>query len=253
MKFLNVIRDMRPVQKGEPFAAGRAEAAYLAFTGEQGRAPSVDNLSIARVGDGPAGSLWHVMDAHGSIYVFCRDGQPGPGEVLAVYPAAGADVLVSESAPKLAAVLRTIPAADAGAAILDWLTRDANPTGRPGYKIVKTGGDRRYTLGVVYPAGDVDAHGDTADEQTVEGAAWRFLAESRDVGVMHADGTGGAGVVVESYIYRGPAWDQDGQAIRPGDWLAGVVWDEPAWELIRSGDLVGFSLQGWARREDEGE
>jgi hypothetical protein len=118
---------------------------------------------------------------------------------------------------------------------------------------------QRYTLSVVYPANQVDAHGDTMTQDELEKAAWRFMSKesvSRRVGLMHEDGTTGAGTVVESFIYRGDPWtvkDIGGttQTVSPGDWLMGIVWDEDAFAAIESGELTGLSLQGFAARSEE--
>lgn len=115
-------------------------------------------------------------------------------------------------------------------------------------KIVKAEEERRYTLAVAYPANEVDAHGATMTPEDLEQAAWDFLRKSRKIGLMHKAGTDGAGEVVESYIYRGPPWEINGERVEPGDWLLGVVWTPEAWELIRKGELTGFSIQGWGRK-----
>ena len=113
---------------------------------------------------------------------------------------------------------------------------------------------KRYTLGVVYSPNDgPDAHGDTMSAEEVEKAAWKFLHKAK-VGLMHEDGTEGAGTVVESYVYRGKPWtlkDVGGeeQTIREGDWLLGVVWEPEAWASIQKGLITGYSLQGWATQE----
>jgi hypothetical protein len=108
--------------------------------------------------------------------------------------------------------------------------------------------EQRYTLGVAYPVGQIDAHGDTVDEQEIERAAWEYM-QTPVVGLMHRFGTEGAGRVVESYISRAPTWEMGGQAVNPGDWLLGVIWDEAAWAAIKAGGITGFSMQGWAERE----
>lgn len=134
----------------------------------------------------------------------------------------------------------------------------ATPIARaePGYRVLKAEGAQRYTLGVAYPARRIgkvddgaDTHGDYMSAEDLELAAWRFL-ERPDVGVMHADGTGGAAKVVESYIYRGPTWKVDDQVVEPGDWLVGAVWSEEAWPSIAKGQLTGWSMQGMATREE---
>jgi hypothetical protein len=119
--------------------------------------------------------------------------------------------------------------------------------------LVKAEEERRYTLTVAYPAdkADVtvaaDGHRDFASKAAVEDAAWNFM-KSPQIGLWHADGTEGAGQVVESYIYRGADWDVGGQVVKAGDWLLGVVWTPETWALVKEGKIGGVSMQGGARR-----
>lgn len=121
-----------------------------------------------------------------------------------------------------------------------------------GCAILKSVDERRYTLGLAYPANrpDVgramDGFRDVAGPEAVEKAAWEFLAKA-DVGLFHV-GEGGKGRVVESYVYRGPDWQVDDTVIKAGDWLVGTVWDEPAWVAIKKGRVNGYSPQGGGRR-----
>lgn len=121
------------------------------------------------------------------------------------------------------------------------------------YFVIKEEEEKRYTLGVAYPANRVDAHGDYTTPEELEKAAWEFakrIQEGRaSIGLMHLPGTEGAGTVVESYIYRGPTWEINGQVVQPGDWLLGVIWSEEAWKLIKAGKITGYSIQGMARKE----
>lgn len=124
-----------------------------------------------------------------------------------------------------------------------------------GVEVLKSEPERRYTLGLAYGANlpDVgkaaDGFRDFAGPQALEDAAWSFLRKGASVGLDHMDGTEGHGQVVESYIWPGDAWPQpNGYVVQKGDWLLGVVWDEPTWELIKSGRINGFSPQGSARR-----
>ena len=122
--------------------------------------------------------------------------------------------------------------------------------------VYKSDGEQRYTLGVAYAANkpDVgiarDGHRDFAGPVALERAAWSYFTKSRRVGLHHADGSDGHGVVVESYVYRGPDWQIPGNdyVVKSGDWLMGVVWDEATWPDIKSGKVNGFSPQGSAKR-----
>jgi hypothetical protein len=122
--------------------------------------------------------------------------------------------------------------------------------------LVKADDERRYTLTVAYPADKADAavaadgHRDFASKDAVRQAAWSFLVKSPMVGLHHAEGTDGAGTVVESFTWPGPDWSPDGAGytVKEGDWLVGVVWSEQAWSLIKSGKVGGVSMQGSAKR-----
>jgi Putative phage serine protease XkdF len=126
-------------------------------------------------------------------------------------------------------------------------------------QVVKTAGEKRYTLCVVYPVNKADvavaADGwrDFAGPDAIEDAAWSYLRKGGQVGLWHLDGTEGAGQVVESYIHRSGDWvikaaDGSTQTVHDGDWLAGIQWDEPGWQLIKQGKLTGLSMQGVATR-----
>lgn len=125
--------------------------------------------------------------------------------------------------------------------------------------VVKSDAAQRYTLTVAYPANRADearaadGHRDFASPEAVEKAAWSFLANSPAIGLHHAEGTDGAGTVVESYVYRGPDWtvkaaDDSEWVVRAGDWMVGTLWTPPAWEQIEAREIGGQSMQGRARR-----
>ena len=125
--------------------------------------------------------------------------------------------------------------------------------------VVKSDDERRYTLTVAYPADmpDVgvasDGFQDFASKAAVENAAWAFMRNGGKIGAFHQDGTEGFGDLVESYVYRGPDWPIEAangstQVVKAGDWLIGTVWSEDGWNLIKSGEIGGVSMQGGAKR-----
>jgi len=125
--------------------------------------------------------------------------------------------------------------------------------------LVKTEAEKKFTLHVAYPADKPDAavaadgFRDFASKAAVEDAAWTYLTKSPEVGLWHANGTDGAGRVVESYVYRGPDWtvkaaDDTEHTIKAGDWLLGIQWGDQAWEDIKAGRIGGVSMQGRAER-----
>ena len=127
------------------------------------------------------------------------------------------------------------------------------------WQMIKSSDERRFTLGLAYPANrpDVsraaDGFRDFVSPEVLEQAAWTYLRKGGSVGINHQDGTEGHGTVVESYIWRGDPWtvkaaDGTTQTIHPNDWVVGVQWDQETWQMIKSGQLNGFSPQGRATR-----
>ena len=125
--------------------------------------------------------------------------------------------------------------------------------------VFKSNSDLRVTTGLAYPHNrpDVstaaDGFRDFVSKDVLREAAWSWLTKNRSVGLRHADDTEGHGTVVESYLWPGADWlvkasDGSEHVIREGDWLCSVRWDEPTWNLIKSGELNGFSPQGAAKR-----
>ncbi len=114
------------------------------------------------------------------------------------------------------------------------------------YLVIKAGNEQKFTLGVAYPANEVDVHGDFATAQELERAAWSATARNISAGVGHQDGTDNSGVIVESYIHRGPVMKIGDETVKPGDWMLGVVWNERTWAKIKAGELTGYSIQGIA-------
>lgn len=126
-------------------------------------------------------------------------------------------------------------------------------------QVVKAVDERRFTLVVGYPAlrpdqgVAADGFRDFAGAQAVENAAWSYIRKGGKIGLWHADGTEGSGECVESYIHRAGPWvikaaDGSEQTVNDGDWLLGIVWSPETWQLIKSGQVRGVSMQGSAVR-----
>lgn len=122
-----------------------------------------------------------------------------------------------------------------------------------------TAEEHRTTLGIVYPVGREDAHGDKMTSDEVRKAAWGWAKKGFSAsGTQHLSGTGGAGVILESYLWpdSAPDWhvkraDGTEEVVKSGDWLAVVQWDTPTWADIRKGKYTGYSLQGMGKRVPE--
>lgn len=130
-----------------------------------------------------------------------------------------------------------------------------------GLQVLKAQEERRYTLGLAYPAmvapgRGADHFNDFISEEALEKCAWEWMANRRSIGLFHQDRPEleGHATVVESYIYRGPDWhvvspvDGSEVVIKAGDWLLATVWDEVGWELVKTRKVNGWSPEGGARR-----
>lgn len=125
--------------------------------------------------------------------------------------------------------------------------------------VIKATDERRYSLGIAYPAMRADknvaqdGHRDFVSAEALEKTAWAFL-KTGGVNMLHQAGTDGHADIVESYIYRGPDWnftspvDSKEYAVKAGDWLLGCVWDQEGWQMVKAGIINGFSPEGGARR-----
>jgi len=245
------------VRKG----ASEVEAAYLAWTAEMADMYGYDpeeyqpkQYSLRRLGMTEQGTLWC---AHDEDYfwpsVFILDSGSG-AEVFLAKSKDGDELALSEKLADAGLDMDAL-AADPAGELLKYLAQTVE---KQTYRVVKATAEQQYTLGVAYPVDEVDSHGDYTDAVELEKAAWDFMASGQvlkaGAGTDHAEGTDLAGTPVESYIYRGPDWiAEDGETViaKSGDWMLGVVWDDAAWERIKSGELTGYSIQGMAVVEDE--
>lgn len=153
------------------------------------------------------------------------------------------------------------------------------------FKVLRKGhpedesGELRFTLGVVYSPGEVDGQGDFASAETIRKAQWNYMrrlqacaglvekmvdvaegkigglrvrvgaeALEKTLGWNHELIDSSLGDVVE--LYCAPCdMEIEGQEVKKGTWLAGVVWCEDMWKRIKEGEVVGYSMGGKAVRQ----
>lgn len=126
--------------------------------------------------------------------------------------------------------------------------------------VLKAEDEKRFLLTVVYsphrmPLRGKDGRTDLASADVLEKACWYYAAKAGlGTGMWHEDGHEHEAVCVENYIYRGPDWAMKDAAgnevtVKAGDWLAGYLCSPRAWDLYKSGQIGGVSMQGAARRK----
>ena len=115
------------------------------------------------------------------------------------------------------------------------------------FDLVVKNDDMMRAYGVVYAPDQEDAHGDTADADTIRRAATEFMREGRlkNIDTEHSF-TAEMAFVAESWLVR------KGDALFPdepeGAWAVGIqIGDPDLWKQLKSGDLTGISLAGIAR------
>ena len=115
--------------------------------------------------------------------------------------------------------------------------------------------EERYTLGPVYVPGRIDGHGEFIDAPTLQKAIWEWVRSGdRTIYLQHSEKA--AGEMVEILTWPMPIstnLELPGEEIRkvefpPETPFMGVVWESWAWDLVKAGQLRGYSIGGKARR-----
>ena len=118
-----------------------------------------------------------------------------------------------------------------------------------------TKAEERYTLGPVYVPGQLDGHGEFIDAPTLQKAIWDWVRSGdRTIYLQHSEKA--AGEMVEVLTWPMPIetlLSLPGEEVRKVEFpedtpFMGVIWEPWAWELIKAGQLRGYSIGGKARR-----
>lgn len=130
------------------------------------------------------------------------------------------------------------------------LTLKAADGERPAaFDLVIKNDDMMRAYGVVYAPDQEDAHGDTADADTIRKAQAEFMREGRlkNIDTEHSF-TSEMAYVAESWLVRkgDPLFPDEPE----GSWAVGIqIGDPDLWRQLKSGELTGISLAGIARME----
>ena len=121
--------------------------------------------------------------------------------------------------------------------------------------LVAKAAEYRYTLGPAYVPDREDAHGEFTDSVTLQKAMWDWVRKGdRTIYLQHSDKA--AGEMVEMMTLPFPLEAEltvPNQGVSkftfPADTpFLGVVWEDWAWDLVKSGQLRGYSIGGTAKR-----
>jgi site-specific DNA-adenine methylase len=126
--------------------------------------------------------------------------------------------------------------------------------------ILKSDEELRFVLGVVLEPNDgedgapdsPDAHKDIYSFVDVRDAAWLYLSEHHQIGLMHQKELATADYqVCESYL--APVdFELGGQKILKGSWMLGArILNDAVWQKVKAGKLNAWSIDGRAIRTPE--
>ncbi|CAB4155491.1 Phage-like element PBSX protein, XkdF [uncultured Caudovirales phage] len=124
------------------------------------------------------------------------------------------------------------------------------------YEVSKAEGEKRYTLGAMYIPDRIDAHGEWTDSDELQKAVWDYVkSNDRRIRLQHnRDVVAGEWVEVMAFPYEltVPIKNIDGLEVShtyPANTVfLGVIWEPWAWELVKSGKILGYSIGGKAER-----
>jgi hypothetical protein len=122
--------------------------------------------------------------------------------------------------------------------------------------VSKSVNEDRYTLGPMYIPDSLDAHGEWTDSEELQKSVWDYVRKNdRRIRLQHnKDVVAGEWVEVMAWPYEVsvPMQKADGSmqdTLFPKDTVfLGVVWEPWAWEMIKAGNLRGYSIGGRAQR-----
>jgi hypothetical protein len=117
----------------------------------------------------------------------------------------------------------------------------------PEVQIKKLDKDEQLVFGEVYAPGFPDSQGDYMSAEEIKKMAYNFMRKGAmsNIDVNHTQVPSGS-YVVESFIAR-----KDDTVFIPQSWVLGVKVADQAWQLVKSGELNGFSLDGFGVRTDK--
>ena len=124
------------------------------------------------------------------------------------------------------------------------------------YEVSKADGEKRYTLGAMYIPDRLDAHGEWTSAEELQRAVWDYVrTNDRRIRLQHdREVVAGEWVEVMAFPYEltVPITSISGVPTNhtyPANTVfLGVIWEPWAWEKIKNGEILGYSIGGKAER-----
>ena len=121
--------------------------------------------------------------------------------------------------------------------------------------VISKAEEQRYTLGPWYVPNVEDAHGEFTDEDTLQKSLWDWVrAGDRTIYLQHSDKPAGEMVEIMTIPFpieaslTVPNQGTTKYQFPANTPFMGTVWEPWAWEMVKAGQLRGYSIGGKARR-----
>lgn len=109
--------------------------------------------------------------------------------------------------------------------------------------------DKRIVYGIVLEPETADSQGDIYSAAEIEQAAHLFVSDYENIGAMHKALVNDGAEMVESYLAP-CSFDMGGQHVIQGTWIMAIhITSDSLWEQVKSGELTGLSIGGFADRQ----
>jgi len=124
-------------------------------------------------------------------------------------------------------------------------------------RFVRKADEKQFTLGPLYVPDFMDAHGEWTDAEELQSGVWHWVRSGdRRIFLQHDyDVVAGEWVEVMTMpqAWTVEMYDASGEVIGevtypPNTVFLGVVWNDEAWELVKRGELRGYSIGGYSDR-----
>ncbi|WP_103583186.1 XkdF-like putative serine protease domain-containing protein [Campylobacter concisus] len=127
----------------------------------------------------------------------------------------------------------------------------SEPSFEKDVSIAKFDEEKGVVYGIVYSPDEVDTQGDFTDAAEIEKAAYAFMKDlkGQNIDKEHDFKPDGKAYVAESWIVR----ENDAlfKSEKVGSWAVGIkIESDELKELIKSGEIAGLSMAGFAKREE---
>jgi hypothetical protein len=124
------------------------------------------------------------------------------------------------------------------------------------YELTKAEGEKQFTLGAMYIPDRIDAHGEWTDAEELQRAVWDYVRSGdRRIRLQHnRDVVAGEWVEVMAFPYPLTVPIENANGLQtthtyPANTVfLGVIWEDWAWEKIKKGEILGYSIGGKAER-----